>query len=290
MRQAANDLNTRGIELEDAGYTAEAEAWYRQAADAAPEWAVPWYNLGLLYKRQRRWSDSLRAGRRAVELDPSEQDAWWNVGIAATALGDWREAREAWTACGIEMPPGDGPPELRLGMTPIRVNPGGNGEVLWCDRIDPARAIIRNVPLPESGHRFKDLLLHDGAPNGYRMRRGREVPVFDALAILAPSSFSTWEVVVEAPSPDDCVALEELAQECGLGAEDWSTIRRLCVLCSEGRPHASHEWVVDYEPARRWGIAAHSEADVREILARWSAAAGREVESLRCVLEAGSHN
>ncbi|HSH80086.1 MAG TPA: tetratricopeptide repeat protein [Herpetosiphonaceae bacterium] len=290
MKQSATEYNARGIELEDAGDIAEAEAWYRQAADAAPEWAVPWYNLGLLYKRQRRWSDSLRAGRRAVELDPSEQDAWWNVGIAATALGDWRAAREAWTACGIEMPAGDGPPEMRLGMTPIRVNPSGDGEVLWCDRIDPARAIIRNVPLPESGHRFKDLLLHDGAPNGYRMSRGREVPVFDALAILAPSSFSTWEVVVEAPSPDDCVALEELAQDRGLGAEDWSTIRRLCVMCSEGRPHASHDWVVEYEPARRWGIAAHSESDVREILARWSAEAGREIESLRRVLEARSHN
>lgn len=87
--------------------------------------------------------------RRAVELDSSDEAAWWNLGIAATALGEWREARTAWRACGIEIPEGDGPPDLDFGLVPVRLDPAGCGEVVWCRRIDPARAVIRNVPLPE---------------------------------------------------------------------------------------------------------------------------------------------
>jgi len=37
----------------------------------------------------------------------------------------------------------------------------------------PAHAVIVRVPLPESGHRFRDVLLHDGEPRGTRRRRRR---------------------------------------------------------------------------------------------------------------------
>ncbi len=139
----------RGIALEERGESARAEENYRRAIRWDRRWSVPWYNLGLLYKGQGNWPESLRHNRRAVELDSSDEAAWWNLGIAATALGEWREARAAWRACGIEIPEGDGPPDLDFGLVPIRLDPAGCGEVVWCRRIDPARAVIRNVPLPE---------------------------------------------------------------------------------------------------------------------------------------------
>lgn len=107
--------------------------------------------------------------------------AAWNLGIAATALGDWASARRAWTAYGITGI-GDGVEEIDVdfGMAPIRLNPDraslalevqpayGNTEVVWCWRRSPAHAVIASVPLPESGHRFRDVLLHDGEPKGTR--------------------------------------------------------------------------------------------------------------------------
>ncbi|HZF38186.1 MAG TPA: tetratricopeptide repeat protein, partial [Blastocatellia bacterium] len=157
--------NEKAIKLQQRGLIAEAVKYYQKAIKLWPAWATPWYNLGLLRKEQRNWQESLRCNQKAVALDASEQDAWWNLGIAATALEDWAEARRAWKGFGIEIPEGEGPIEMEIGLTPIRINPYEEAEVVWCRRIDPARAIIACVPLPQSDHRFGDLLLHDGAPN-----------------------------------------------------------------------------------------------------------------------------
>jgi hypothetical protein len=85
------------------------------------------------------------------------------LGIAATALHDWPEA--AATAC-------------------VRLNPQSSGEVVWGERLDPARLVILNVPLPESRHRFRDIILNDGAENGTRAVGGIQVPVFAEFAGL----------------------------------------------------------------------------------------------------------
>src|SRR5262245_38306073 len=166
----------------DAGRFAEAEAAYRAAAAAAPAWPVPWYDLGLLCKYQRRWEESCEFNRKATELAPDDGDSWWNLGIAATALGRWAEAGRAWRACGIDVPPSDGPQDRNCGSVPIRLDPHGAGEVVWAHRLDPARARIRSIPLPTSAFRWGDIVLHDGAVAGYRMRGEQQIPVFNVLA------------------------------------------------------------------------------------------------------------
>jgi len=273
FRKTAQALNTLGIELKDAGRLAEAEQAYLRAIQRAPEWYIPWYNLGLVYKVQRRWADSARCNLRAAELAPDDGDVWWNLGIAATALRDWALARRAWRGCGLELPDGDGPPHADYGPVPIRINPETSGEVLWCDRIDPARAIIRNVPLPGSGHAEGDTVLHDGQPNGYRMLAGRQLPVFDALEVLERSGRVTVEAWVEAPGPEDVEALEALAEARGIALEDWTrTIRRICRQCSEGVPHETHAYVEDeaeWAPARHLGTAPAAASDVRRLLEDW---------------------
>ncbi|HEY3231856.1 MAG TPA: hypothetical protein VGJ87_21680, partial [Roseiflexaceae bacterium] len=92
----AHELNERGRQQARDGHLEEAEVAYREAIARAPDWSVPAYNLGLLLKYQRRWPESLAANRRAAELAPDDEATWWNLGIAATALGDWTTAREAW--------------------------------------------------------------------------------------------------------------------------------------------------------------------------------------------------
>ncbi len=266
----ASALNERGCSLMRAGRVEAAEESLRRSVELAPMLAPFWFDLGLLYKRMRRWDDSLRSNRRAAELDPADQPAWWNMGIAATAVRDWQAAREAWRGFGLEMPDGDGPIELDYGLTCVRLNPDTDGEVVWCSRIDPARAIIRNVPTPESGHRWGDYVLHDGEPKGERMSGGRSYPVFDELERWQASAIPTVRVDVLAPTLDDSHALVELFEQHDFGAEDWTrSIRPICQACSEGKPHEYHDPPPDEWKAERiFGLAA-PEAEIERLASLW---------------------
>jgi hypothetical protein len=202
-------------------------------------------------KWQRRWRESLEWNRNAAERDPTNQPAWWNMGIAATALGDWDEARRAWTGFGVELPPGEGEIVMELGPTPIRLNPEDAGEVVWCRRLDPARAVIRNVPLPESGFRYGDLILHDGAPTGERRLHGKTVKVFDMIELLQASNCKNFEVELQATNAESLDALFRLAADENLGLEDWGTIRCLCSACSRGTAPIEPEENDDFIPPER---------------------------------------
>lgn len=279
--------NENATILHQRGLIAEAVHHYLKAMKLWPAWATPWYNLGQLRKEQRNWPESLRCNQKAVALDPSEQNAWRNLGVAATALADWAEARRAWKGFGIEIPEGEGPIEMEIGLTPIRINPYEEAEVVWCRRIDPARAIIACVPLPQSGHRFGDLLLYDGAPNGFRRVEGKEVPVFDELQILTPSEYGTFEVIVSGVGPEDVESLSNLAAEGGLAAEDWSSnLRVICKACSEGGGPGKHTHDIDQPDYRRIGFAAVSEIQTREILRKWLAVKRMaKIVEIDCLLE-----
>ena len=236
-RKRAEVLNEQAMALVEAGQTEEAIALYRQAMEESPQWATPWFNLGLIYKHSNRWTEAFECNERAVALNPKSEGALWNLGIAATALGNWTKAREAWTRYGIPLPAGDGPVNGEYGLTPIRINPKNAGEVVWCNRIDPARAIIQSIPFVESGHRFGDLLLHDGEPKGYRLVGKQQVPVFNELQILLPSEFGTYMLVLENTSADEAQSLIDAFHEQELAAENWQTNTRIiCKACSEGKP------------------------------------------------------
>lgn len=265
MRLFAIIHNARAMRLEESGDEAGAIEAYGRAACSDRRWSAPWFNLGLLHKRRGRWEESFRDNEQAVALNPASEGAWWNLGIAATALGRWQRAREAWRACGIDVPDGDEPPEMDFGLTPIRLR--SNEEVVWCRRIDPARAIVMNVPLPESGHRYGDLLLHDGARNGTRLLDGVEVGVFDELARLQPSRFETFVVDVSGISAARAEELLTAARAAGLEGEDWTAnIAPLCQSCSDGHVDHVHESVQD-SPPRTIAFAAESEDAVHQLLA-----------------------
>jgi hypothetical protein len=184
------------------------------------------------------------------------------------------EGSRRWKEFGIAIPEGEGPIDMGGMATPIRLNPRGDAEVVWTLRIDPARARVRSIPLPASGHRYDDLLLHDGAPNGYRKLKGQEVPVFDELTLLERSEYETWTVEVVAPAEDDVDELVERLRAIGAPAEDWTrTVRNLCEKCSTGMPHAHHgdELAPAWVQRRRVAIAV-SGKDIGSVVATWSSA------------------
>ena len=262
-------LNQLGNELADKGQSVDAEQAYLAAAKADPSWSAPLYNLGLLYKYQGRWNDSLRCNQRAVELSPDDRDAWWNLGIAATAVGNWTEARRAWASCGIKMPAGDGPPECNFGVTPVRLDPEGDGEVVWAQRIDPARARLLSVPLPTSSYHWGDIVLHDGAAEGYRVVDEVEYPVFNVLTRLIASPFSTFIVELGTASPPAIERLEVIASDFGGAAEDWGTSTNiLCRDCSLGRPH-EHSDSSGIPAHPHLGLAARNFDHAKKIIESW---------------------
>ncbi|QEL16193.1 tetratricopeptide repeat protein [Limnoglobus roseus] len=274
-RAEAVAYNERGNTCREAGNWQAAVELYEQAAALAPKWSSPHYNLGLLYKYQGQWEQSLASNQRAVKLAPKDEAAWWNLGIAATALSKWPVAREAWRGFGIDVPPGRGPLDLPCGFGPIRLNPhGDNTEVVWADRLCPARADIRNIPFSDSGFAWRDVVLNDGAPVGYRKYQGQELPVFDALQLLQPSAFGTFRVEVRMDYSDELmVELTDIAVEQGCYAENWThSVRMLCRACSEGTPHEEH----DHKAAPPAGvqlvaIAARNRREATTILKGWRA-------------------
>ena len=285
-RTIAERLVAEGNAASDEGRKEVAEGLYRQAIKADPTWAVPHFNLGLAAKYGGRWRESLLFNREAVRLSPDDEGAWWNLGIAATALGDWTEARRAWKACGVDLAPGDGPPDGDMGVVPVRLDPEGRGEVVWSRRLDPARARIINIPLPGSGFRFGDQVLTDGAAVGHRVREGRKLPVFNVLRRLEISPLRTFVGGVKVSTQEDWETLAGLAEEAGGAAEDWAnSVQSFCKACSEGTldPGCSHGFP---QGEQACAIAARDEAHLHDVLQRWrKAIRGMETGTWRPVEE-----
>jgi len=291
MRRTLAELfNDRGNENADRGKVTRAEHLYKLASRIDPRWSVPWYNLGLLAKKNARWSDSLTFNNRAVSLCLEDQAAFWNLGIAATALHDWTEARRAWAACGVELLEGAGEVAMPPVTACVRLNPNDSGEVVWGERLDPARMVVLSVPLPESSHRFHDIILNDGAENGTRELDGVKVPVFDELAIWERSKYSTFKVEIQTWDESAPARLLELCQDRKLGLEDWSSIRMICAECSRGNlgPHDCK--AVGVDGSRRFGLAARNREEAIAVLRDWKRTAeDAEFSDLEAVLDATVH-
>lgn len=281
-------LEARAYDAFHEGDLQQAVALFGELIALAPEVPYLHYMRGLAHKYLRDWTaslqDNLESERLRGEFDVATA---WNAGIAATGMADWAEARRQWSRCGITLPEGEGPIEGHFGVACVRLAPWSDAEVVYMSRIDPVRARIDNVPLPESGFRFGDIVLHDGASTGQRTYGERQVPVFNAMQRLQVSDMATFTVFVQCDSADDIAALEAITLP-GIGMiEDWTaTVRRLCRRCSYGTPHQHDDEAEAVEEGtwargRDLGIAAQGRAAVETLLAMWTAAApGRVLEAI----------
>ena len=273
----AGDLYDRAWLAHDSGDHAGAVQLMHRALELSPS-SVYWFDLGLMHKWQREWEPTLHANLEAARLDPDSAEAYWNGGIAATALSEWDTARRLWRDYGITLLEGEGEPTEPLGRTPVRVDPDGAAEVVWCTRLDPARARIENVPTPTVHRRWGDVVLHDGEPKGERHDGDGWVPVFDEISLWRRSTTPRLRVVVEVAAPWHVDAVEEAALEAGWAAEDWTGgVRVLCRECSEGRPDPSHDHppMDDWVPERELGMACPVET-AAVLLDAWVAGAPGE--------------
>jgi tetratricopeptide (TPR) repeat protein len=257
----------------------DAEEWLRAAdlyervlahyPDETPS-AVWWYDAALAHKFLRNWAKAYELGREAAARAPrGEGDpAYWNLGIAATIQRDWATAREAWTGFGIRLPDGKGEIDGRFGQACVRLDTGGEREVVWIERLCPTRGRVMNVP-GTAGRRFGEIVVHDGEPKGHRVVDGREYPVFDELLLFEASDLPTLTVTVNAAEAADVEALIDVFVARDYGAEPHSSFELLCACCSEGtleRERNTHGGV------QRVSLAA-SEEEARRLLDLWAAQA-----------------
>jgi hypothetical protein len=223
---------------------------------------------GEVRKYLRDWAGSLERSLHALSLDAAagaddavaqsnaHRSAHWNAGIAATALGDWAEARRQWAACGIALTPGDGPIAERFGVAALRLEPWGRAATVFARRIDPVRAQLIGVPPPECGYRYGDILLHDCVPLGERRFLQSRVPVYAGLQRLIVSEYPGFAATVICSAEEHLDALLAMRVPGIAYVEVWTA--------GDARDAAA--------PTRmrhRIGIAAQSRRSALRLIERW---------------------
>jgi hypothetical protein len=272
----------------DAGDLVEARARFDGLLAAEPDAPDYHYMQGLVCKYLRDWPTSLHHNLRSLALRTEADEASrWNAAIAATAIGDWAEARRQWAGCGIDIPDADGAIDTTFGVASIRLNAWDRGETLFGRRIDPVRARLINVPLPDSGYRYGDIVLHDGAATGQRRFHQSMVPVFNAIQRLESSEFHTFAVFATCPRREDMDTLVEARMPGIAFIEDWTeSVVHYCLRCSYGAPHRHRDEDISigdevWRPERNLGIAAQSRHSVVKLLEYWkSKGGGRRLDAI----------
>ena len=200
----------------------------------------------------------------------SGNPACWNAGIAATALSDWEAARWAWSSYGIPITDADGAIAEDFGHGLVRLP---DGETVWGRRIDPARMQLLSIPLPESGFRSDDIVLHDGEPVGSRVAHGHEYTVFNVIERWQESEVPTVSVQIGTDSAG-ADHLTQMAEAAGIRGENWTkSVVVHCRACSLGRvdfDHPEHDHTTHRAPDApiRFGFSGTG-GDVRALLDRW---------------------
>ncbi|MFI1581560.1 tetratricopeptide repeat protein [Embleya sp. NPDC020630] len=272
MNRSTRALIDRAERAWDRQEWARAADRYERLLAAEPDHALAgqWaFDAALAHKFLRDWRKAFAVGRQAAALVPppgTGDPAHWNLGIAATVLGDWETARASWRAYGIDIAPGTGEIDQDFGITCVRLDTPEGREVVWARRICPTRAVVLNVPLSPA-RRFGDIVLHDGVPEGERVMGGDTYPVFDELLLWRASDMPTWTAEVTAPAEADFDALETSFTERDFALEASAGIRMLCGCCAEGR--------IEQERTSGHGVGvgvriAAPEAEARSLLNAWA--------------------
>jgi cytochrome c-type biogenesis protein CcmH/NrfG len=86
-----------GLALEDLNQHVQAEADYRRAIEIAPNDPLPYINLAsLLYFHSKKKYEAKTALAKALELDPKNPDAHFNLGVMFADANLYREAKLEW--------------------------------------------------------------------------------------------------------------------------------------------------------------------------------------------------
>ncbi|WP_410499123.1 hypothetical protein [Chitinibacter sp. S2-10] len=256
------ELKTAAHAAWEEGDLAQAEQHFLAALAIDEQDAQTHYDLALLYKNSEpsNWPLAQRHNARALALKPDDEAARWNLGIAATANRDWETAAQAWRALALSYSAGQLAQPVPGELVAIRIRVGKHQEVVFGQRLDPARALVTGVPIPDLEIGHGDILLLDAVPRGERQLDGVAYPVYEVLERWQHGTHATY--VIEAEVPDSLAqdTLLELAAKAGLPIADLDFN-----VASE-----APKWLL----VRQYGVAALEDQPVADLIAAWLKARG----------------
>lgn len=136
-QETLTTLHTQAYDAMHRGDLREASLAFERLLSQHPDRPYYHYMRGLAHKYLMDWPVSLHHNLRAIELsDEMDEAEHWNAAIAATALGEWAQARRLWAACGVHVQEGEGPIEGNHGVAVVRLNPWHAGETVFMQSDD----------------------------------------------------------------------------------------------------------------------------------------------------------
>lgn len=283
----AEELYRKAVEYGHRGDVYNAVKLCKLVARLSPDWSAPYAYLGGIYRSRKEWRPALHYCQKAVTHNPLNDAVWENTALAATALGQWAKAREAWNHLGFKFKISEEEPHLDLGIVPICLNPGTQPEVVEAHRIDPARAVIMGIPQPSSGRRFRDVVLLETKANRSVVINQKKLGTFDEIERLQASHFRTWAVVLLTDSQADVDTLAKLCVEADMGFDNWSNAVRFF------QSHL-HPKVSEYFDRAIFGqqkkdfflvaLAARKQAEVEWVLRAWEIISLKSYDGLECLI------
>jgi tetratricopeptide (TPR) repeat protein len=251
-----------GLAYEAAADHYHAIKLYKRIIKQAAYWPEPYLRLGDIYSSRKEWKPALYYNKKAIALAVDNKAAWWNVGIAATALHRPRLARRVWQKFGLSQ--GNSQP------ISVKITYQDQFEVLGARRIDVARAVIGSIPHPKSGRKFQDVLLIDNTVKGYHISGYRKLPIYDELDLLKRSTYSTFSCLLSDIVPKDIEVLQQLCTNARLGFELWGNASR---SLSSARPSGGlPEYYSASMPPQKEvliAIAAKQQRQAVDVLESW---------------------
>ena len=223
---AARDLFTQATTYDTLGDVYHTVKLCKRAIKLDPDYAPPYRLLGRVYHERQEWKPCLHYYQRYVALRPRARDAWPYIGLAATALRQWRTARTAWNHLGHDLPLTARPPQLAPEIVGVRCKHRGQREILWARRLDPVRAELLSLPQLPTSLNYGDTVLFDLDKVGERMLPGGRVPVHPFLEQTDTRFYRTHRVRLYTESAAPIERLQELCRAANLGFDNWSAATR----------------------------------------------------------------
>lgn len=261
---------------EDQGDPYNAVKLYKKAIKLASDWAPAYARLGQLYKSRWEWKPALHYNKKTVALAPSNREAWWNMGIAATALKKPRIAKRVWKKFGLH--------DKKWNLSCLRIKYEQQFEILFMQPVSPASATILNIPHPRSDRRYQDIILYDRRRlTGYTISNKKRVPVFDELGLLKRSTFFTYSCLLPEANESDTQKLADLCLDYGLGFEVWSNSSRALSLTHSDKPAEYYDNSIFPKEATGAlvALASRTEKAVIKVLKAWQIITLQSYEGLK---------
>jgi hypothetical protein len=258
-------LLEKAIAYDHIGDIYNAVKLYKRVICLAPDRVAPYERLVSIYKSRCEWKSVLHYAKKALSLDAGLQQVWWDMGIAASALGKGRISRAVWQKFGAKARPGK--------LLALQIQRNGAFEIVWAQGVDPTKAILCSIPHPDSGLRYRDLLLFDREIVGYFMHGRRKMPVFPVLWRVKTSFFYTFCCTLHNCNDSALRVFRQLCDDAEIGWEIWSdaTLASSAVSAS-GKPEYFGKEILKLhrDDTVCVALAAKGMEEVVELLRNWA--------------------